>query len=48
MCILPDFKRSSSSTDPDRFLLNDLVDWAHAGERYGWVPGGQPNLVVSQ
>jgi hypothetical protein len=47
VCILPDFEHSTDSDDPDRFFLNDLVDWAHAGERYGWEPGSEPKLTVT-
>lgn len=48
VCILTDFKHSAHPDNPDRFLLNDLIDWAHAGERYGWVPGAEPNLIVTE
>ena len=47
VCILPDYGRSQDDATPDKFLLNDLLDWAHAGARYNWQPGTQPNLVVA-
>jgi hypothetical protein len=42
VCILPDYGRSQDDANPDKFLLNDLLDWANAGARYNWQPGTQP------
>lgn len=47
VCILPDYVRSTDRNSPDRFFLNDLVDWAYAGERYNWQPGSEPVLTVT-